>query len=96
MPLDFSATTPVRRGDVRTEAEYKAGSVEGAIVIPFNEVKARAVSELGKDEEVIFHCHNGPIGAQAASILVEMGYSNVSNVRGGIAAWQVAGNPLVQ
>lgn len=92
----LAANPKAKLVDVRSEAEYRAGHIERAVVIPLEEVKTRAASELGKDEEIIFYCHTGPMGAQAASTLVEMGYGNVSNLRGGIAGWQAEGNPLVQ
>lgn len=92
----LAANPKAKLVDVRSEAEYKAGHIERAIVIPLEEVRAKAASELGKDDEIIIYCHTGPMGAQAAGILMEMGYGNVSNIRGGIAGWQAEGNPLVQ
>ena len=92
----MAANPKLKLVDVRSKAEYQTSHLSGAIAIPLEEVKDRAASELGRDEEIIFYCHNGPMGDQAARILGEMGYSNLANMQGGFNAWKAAGDPVVQ
>lgn len=92
----MSANPKLKLVDVRSKSEYQTSHLAGAISIPLEEVKDRAVSELGKDDEIVFYCHNGPMGDQAARTLVGMGYRNLANMQGGFNAWQAAGYPVVQ
>ncbi len=40
-----------------------------------------------KDDEIIIYCKKGLRGIMAAKSLLELGYSNVKNLKGGISAW---------
>lgn len=73
--------------DVRTAEEYAAGHIEGAILIP-NEDIADAKPELlpVEDAEILIYCRSGNRSAQAAAKLLAMGYTNVSDF-GGILDW---------
>jgi len=73
--------------DVRTDAEYRAQRISGAILIPDYEVKDRAAKELPDKTRVIFvYCRSGARSAGAARNLVSLGYSNVYDI-GGIINW---------
>lgn len=73
--------------DVRTEAEYSEGHIEGAILIPNTEIKEKA-SELlpEKSATILIYCRSGNRSASAASELVDAGYTNVYDF-GGIMSW---------
>ncbi len=73
--------------DVRTEAEYKEGHIEGAMLIPDTEIASRAASELtNKDETILVYCRTGRRSAAASEQLANMGYTNVLDF-GGIVDW---------
>ena len=73
--------------DVRTEAEFAAGHIEGAILIPDSELATRAETELpDKDALILIYCRSGNRSAKAARQLLEMGYSQVYDF-GGILDW---------
>lgn len=82
--------------DVRTEAEYRAGHIEGAIVIPLDQFRAKAGSLLNRNDEILLYCHDGPMGSEAAIILTQQGYTNVANMRGGINQWIRQGLPITK
>ncbi len=73
--------------DVREPHEYLIANL-GAPQIPVGEVERR-VSELAdqKNREIIVHCRSGARSQKAALILKQAGFTNVSNLTGGILAW---------
>jgi hydroxyacylglutathione hydrolase len=73
--------------DVRSEREWNAGHVPGAIHIPIGDVNARA-GDLSKDTPIATICEGGYRSMLAASILMRAGFSNVVNVAGGMAAYR--------
>ncbi len=64
--------------DVRTPAEFSAGSVKGAINIPLNKVPGQLSKFKGKKNIVVF-CRSGNRSGQAKSILENNGFQNVIN-----------------
>ena len=73
--------------DVREPHEYPIANL-GAPLIPVGSLEGR-VAELAsvKDKEIIIHCRSGARSQKAAVILKNAGFTNVSNVTGGILAW---------
>jgi rhodanese-related sulfurtransferase len=80
--------------DVRTPEEWADGHIDGATLIPLDELETRAASELPKDADIVVYCRSGNRSAQAADYLVGAGYSYISDM-GGIQDWQAAGLPVV-
>jgi rhodanese-related sulfurtransferase len=73
--------------DVRTEAEYREVHIKGAVLIPVDEIKERAESELPDKAKIIFvYCKSGARSENAARILASLGYVNVYDF-GGIINW---------
>jgi rhodanese-related sulfurtransferase/TusA-related sulfurtransferase len=72
--------------DVREEAEYAFGHIEGAKSIPMGELDAR-MDELSKDKDIYVICRTGKRSELAAQKLVKAGFSNVFNVVPGMTAW---------
>ena len=72
--------------DVRSPEEYAEGHLPGAINLPVGELRAR-VSDLGpRSRGVVTYCRSGGRSARAATILRELGFSEVLNL-GPKAAW---------
>ena len=73
--------------DVRSISEYEAQHIDGATLIPVNELKNRAGQELpDKDVALIVYCQSGFRSSQAARQLASMGYTNIYDM-GSIANW---------
>lgn len=73
--------------DVRTQAEYDEGHLEGAILIPDYEVEQRAEAELPDKNQLIFvYCRSGRRSRNAAAELAALGYTSVYEI-GGILNW---------
>ena len=79
--------------DVRNRSEWNEGHIPGAVHIPLAELVAR-VHELRTHvgRPIAVHCQGGSRSAVAASVLQAEGFTDVSNVEGGYAAWARAGN----
>ncbi|MFM7055213.1 MAG: rhodanese-like domain-containing protein [Bacteroidota bacterium] len=73
--------------DVREQYEYDAANL-GGILIPLGSVVDRH-EEIPKDKPVVIHCRSGARSATAIRELENrFGYTNLSNLKGGIMAWQ--------
>jgi rhodanese-related sulfurtransferase len=72
--------------DVREPNEFNYARIEGSTLIPLNQLPAR-LSELVCDDKLVVLCHHGMRSQQAAQFLVHAGFSDVSNLVGGIDAW---------
>ena len=83
--------------DVREEEEYsdELGHIHGSRLIPLKQVPAKAV-ELGelKNSEVVAICRAGVRSSTAAAILTGLGFEHVSNLKGGMLAWNELGLPV--
>ena len=81
--------------DVRSIPEFEAGHPEGALNIPLlhfepskgmtpNEDFARVVeAALPKDAKLLVGCKSGGRSANACQFMSQMGYADVTNIRGG-------------
>lgn len=73
--------------DVRTQEEYDAGHIAGAILIPNETITTEQPKLLPDlDAEILVYCRSGNRSAQAANKLLAIGYTNVVDF-GGIIDW---------
>ncbi len=72
--------------DVREEGEFQEVNLSGKL-IPLSELEQR-FSEIPKEVPVYVHCRSGKRSRTAIEFLKNQGYQNLSNVTGGILAWQ--------
>jgi len=79
--------------DVRREAEWEGGHIDGAMFWPLDNFKI-SPPEIDKDVPVAVHCKSGYRSMVACSLLQRAGFRNVINVTGGFDAWQQANLPV--
>lgn len=73
--------------DVRTQEEFNAQHIPGAICIPNETIGTEPPAELpNKDQLILIYCRSGNRSKQSAQKLAEMGYTNVVEF-GGINSW---------
>lgn len=77
--------------DVREPFEYEVSNLDG-INIPLSGVIIEA-DKIEKDIPVVVHCRSGKRSAQAIMLLEQQGYTNLSNLQGGILAWKETFDP---
>jgi len=80
--------------DCREEAEWNEANIPGATLIPLSEFEAKYESVLkDKNAPIYIHCRSGKRSMNACMFLLSKGYSNLTNVEGGIMSWMDAGYP---
>jgi adenylyltransferase/sulfurtransferase len=72
--------------DVRDPNEWDIVHLPNAVLIPRAELPDR-LSEITPARRVVVYCQTGGRSAQATRLLLELGFSNVRNLSGGITAW---------
>jgi len=83
--------------DVRTAGEFADGHLEGATLLPIQQMQKR-IGELAphRQEPVFIYCATGNRSTVAAKLLVDAGFEQVINLRRGIVDWKAAGLPIVK
>ncbi len=79
--------------DIRTAAEVVQGAIPGAFALPMHLIPLR-LSELPRDRDLVLYCRSGARSYQACAFLLDQGYRNAINLRGGIVAWARHGFPI--
>lgn len=81
--------------DVREDAEVRSGKISGARHIPLGQLKNR-LPELDafKEKPVLVYCRSGNRSAHACNVMTKAGFQDVSNLAGGIVAWESANLPV--
>jgi len=80
--------------DVRRQAEWDAGHIQGAAWWPLDNFKV-SPPEINRDVPLAVHCKSGYRSMIASSLLERAGFHHILNVVGGFDAWQQAKLPVV-
>lgn len=89
----ISSGEPPQLLDVRTPREHSQKFIEPSLSIPLNHLSERA-QELPKNRPLLVYCAGGYRSSIAASLLRRAGFDRVSEIAGGIAAWESAKLPV--
>ncbi len=82
--------------DVRTPEEFAAGHLEGARLVDFRAPTfLDEIGRLDRDARVIVYCRTGNRSAQAVEAMVQLGFTDIVELDGGVVAWEAAGLPFV-
>lgn len=80
--------------DVREPWEFDVCHIEGSLHVPLGHLPAR-VAGLPQDRPLVIVCHHGNRSHHAAAWLQRMGFRDVHNLRGGVAAWAAEVDPAM-
>ena len=72
--------------DVRTPEEYRQGHIPGSRNLSLQAIGAMLGMIENRETPLFVYCQSGARSSQAASLLRQMGYTNVQNI-GGIASY---------
>lgn len=100
----FTRLSPVELRNMKNNEDFPlvnvhipfAGNIPGTdLSIPYNEIEEN-LDRLpeNKDAKIVLYCLGGPMSFDAAETLVGLGYTNVSDLDGGMEAWRNAGFEL--
>ncbi|MGH9476223.1 MAG: molybdopterin-synthase adenylyltransferase MoeB [Terriglobales bacterium] len=91
---EMAAGNPPLILDVREPHEFQIGRIPGAVLIPLGELPKR-LHELDRNRATVAQCRSGARSLKAAHILLEAGFCDVRNLKGGILAWSDEVDPSV-
>ena len=78
---------------MRAPREREQKHIAGSVSMPLNHLAER-LQELPKDRPLLVYCAGGYRSSIAASLLQQHGFTHVSEIAGGIAAWETAKLPI--
>ncbi len=81
----------VREPDELAEMAYDVKNIKN---IPLGELDTR-LAEVPKDKQVIVVCKSGGRSSKAFNLLKEKGFTNISNMEGGMEAWNEKSFPTI-
>jgi len=88
-------STPPMLLDVREKEEFRQGYVPGAVSLPRGFLEMRVEDAVpDKNTPIVAYCAGGTRSLLAGRILKELGYTNVTSMRGGFTAWKNQGLPV--
>jgi rhodanese-related sulfurtransferase len=78
--------------DCRELNEWQLGKIPGAIFIPLSEFPEQSEEKLkNKSAQIILQCRSGARSMKAAYFLAEQGFTDLTNLEGGILGWNEEG-----
>ena len=89
----LSSPEPPLAVDVRTPRERNQKSIAGSVGIPLNHLTEN-LKQLPHDRPLLVFCAGGYRSSIAASLLQSRGFRRVSEIAGGIVAWEAANLPV--
>lgn len=91
-----AAGEPLILIDCRTRAEHDTAKVEGAILVPLQELGAQlGALRHHEDDRIVVLCHHGARSLQFTAALRREGFSDVHSMAGGIHLWSLDIDPSV-
>jgi glyoxylase-like metal-dependent hydrolase (beta-lactamase superfamily II)/rhodanese-related sulfurtransferase len=81
--------------DVRTPHEREEKSIQGSLGVPLSRM-SQELSRIPRDKALLVYCAGGYRSSIASSLLKINGYESVSELAGGIGAWELAKLPIVR
>ena len=86
---------PEQYAIVNVHIPYEGEVAETDIYIPYNDIEALTSALPDKNAPIILYCRSGRMSEEASHALVELGYTQVWDVPGGMNAWHESGRELL-
>lgn len=92
--LDSKA--PIQFIDCRELAEWNEGHIPGATLLPLSELEQKYPAVLtDKNAQIVIQCRSGKRSMNACMFLLSKGYTDLTNVEGGIMSWMENGYTVI-
>ena len=83
--------------DVREDKEIQGGIIKGARHITLGQLADNiATVSKNKQDPILVYCRSGARSGSACQQLTKAGFEDVSNLAGGILAWEAANLPITK
>jgi rhodanese-related sulfurtransferase len=79
--------------DVREPEEYERGHLPNSQLLPLKDLVG-ALETLPKDRPVFLVSRSGRRSTRAMRLMVESGFEEVFNLKGGVLSWMARGRPF--
>ena len=76
--------------DARTWKEYRKDRIDGAILTESSTSLKSVVDSLDMEQPIFVYCDDNQRSTSACSFLRDWGYTNVTELAGGMIAWKLA------
>jgi molybdopterin/thiamine biosynthesis adenylyltransferase/rhodanese-related sulfurtransferase len=86
LKAELASIAPPLVVDVRDPEEWAISHIDGARLIPRLELPQR-LDELTRAGALVMYCRTGKRSAMATRLLLDLGFTHVRSLRGGINAW---------
>jgi len=80
--------------DVREPWEFQTCHIDGATPMPMHTVPARYM-DMDRNAPVVCICHHGMRSMQVAAFLERNGFTQITNLTGGVHAWAQQVDPAM-
>ena len=95
--IDVITSKDVHLVDVRTPKEFQMGFIENAINIDFSSPSFKSeLEKLDNSKPIVVYCHSGRRSGISTNTLVEIGFTEIYDLKGGILNWQKKGQKLIK
>jgi rhodanese-related sulfurtransferase len=80
--------------DSREKEEYEVSHIKNAVWVGYDDFDIKRMSAISKEKKIVVYCAVGARSEKIAEELLKNGYSDVSNLYGGIFEWVNKGKPV--
>jgi rhodanese-related sulfurtransferase len=80
---------------VNVHIPYEGEVEETDLQVPYNDIDALTAALPDKNASIILYCRSGRMSEEASRALVDLGYTQVWDVPGGMVAWQSSGREIL-
>jgi rhodanese-related sulfurtransferase len=81
--------------DAREWNEYHVSHIRNAIYVGYDQFEPGRVKSIDKSQKIVVYCSVGYRSEKISEKLKQAGFTDVSNLYGGIFEWVNQGNPVV-
>jgi rhodanese-related sulfurtransferase len=80
--------------DCRKQPEWdRAKLPQVDLFLPHEQIIAQGIGDLPKDQPILVQCRSGGRSGMAGAALLAMGYTDVTNLEGGLLDWKAKIDP---
>jgi phage shock protein E len=79
---------------INVHVPYEGEIADTDLFIPFDRITASNELPEDRDLSLVVYCRSGNMSADATADLIEMGYTDVTDLDGGMVAWEESGRGL--